>query len=85
MDWNFCKTAIMVCVGMAVVDALWAIWTTKANRGHAHLAAFASIGIVAVNALVTVEYVHDRRLIVPAVIGAYIGTVLPLMITHRKS
>lgn len=75
---NFWVNAFFVCVGMAVADFCWAMWARKTTAGEKVGAGLYSVGIVLVNSYVVYEYVHDRRLIFAAAVGAFIGTVLPI-------
>lgn len=84
MTPTFLLSCLLVCVGMAVADAFWTIYVTKANEGRAHAAGFASVAIVLVNSYVVFEYVHDRRLVFAAAIGAYIGTIIPIFWKARR-
>lgn len=81
---NFWLNALLVCIGMAIADFFWTVWARKSTSGDKHGAGFSSVGIVLVNSYVVYEYVHDRRLIFAAAIGAYIGTVIPIYWDERK-
>lgn len=81
---NFWFNAVLVCIGMALADFCWTVWARKTTSGDKMGAGVASVGIVLVNSYVVYEYVHDRRLIFAAAIGAFIGTVLPLYWDEMK-
>lgn len=81
---NFWLNAVLVGIGMAIADFFWTVWARKSTSGDKHAAGLSSVGIVLVNSYVVYEYVHDRRLIFAAAIGAYIGTVIPIYLDERK-
>ena len=68
--------AALVFLAVAVSDALWAAWMTAVAAHQPGLAGLTSAGLVVAGAYVTVAYVRDRRYLVPAVLGAFVGTYL---------
>ncbi len=78
MNYEFAVSFAVVAVGMAFCDAFWTMYVTQANERRAQAAGFSSIMIVLINSYVVLEYVHDRRLVIAAALGAYVGTVVPI-------
>lgn len=68
--------ALAVFLAVAVTDALWTGWMRSASEGHAVHAAGYSALIVLAGAYVTCAYIKDRIYLIPAVLGAAIGTYL---------
>jgi hypothetical protein len=68
--------ALAVFLAVAVSDWLWTKYIVTASTGLAFLAASYAAGIVVVGAFVTLAYVRDRIHIIPAVLGAFVGTYL---------
>lgn len=66
----------VVMVLMMLVDACWAKYTLAMQKKHPLQSGLWSVGIMLCGALVTVNYVGDKSLIVAAAIGAFIGTFL---------
>ena len=67
---------MLVFVAVAAVDALWSLWIGSVGGHHAAQAgAYATLLLLA-GAFVTLSYVRDRRLLLPAALGAFIGTYL---------
>jgi hypothetical protein len=66
--------ALAVFLAVAVADGLWTRWAVAAGSGEALAAALYSSAIVVVSAFVTLAFVRDRLFILPAVLGAFIGT-----------
>jgi hypothetical protein len=73
-----------VFAGMAVVDALWSIWVQKVAEKRALAAGFASVAIYLIGAFVVTEYVHDRVYMIPAAVGGFVGTALPIWWKRRR-
>lgn len=66
--------ALAVFLAVAVADGLWTRWAVAAGAGQALPAALYSSAIVVVSAFVTLAYLRDRLYIIPAVLGAFLGT-----------
>lgn len=71
-----CVRVGAVFLAVALADALWARWMLATSLGHAVLAGFYSAGLVLSGAFVTVAYIKDRRYLIPALLGAFVGTYL---------
>jgi hypothetical protein len=67
---------IAVFFAVAFADWLWTRYIVTAAAGQALPAASYSAAIVVVGAFVTLSYVKDRRYLIPATIGAFVGTWL---------
>lgn len=74
------RRALAVFLAVAMTDALWTHYIQAASDGHRFPAAAYSALIVLVGAFVTMQYVRDRIYIVPAVLGAFVGTYLSVHI-----
>lgn len=85
MTGPFLWHCLVVGLGMAVVDAFWTVFVTKANEGRALAAGTASVVIVLLNSTIVIEYVHDRRLVGAAAVGAFLGTVTPILWKRRRA
>ena len=62
----------------AVVDAVWAKYIAAASAHKALAAAAWSAGIIFCGSFVTVEYVTNHWLALPAALGAFVGTYLTI-------
>lgn len=67
---------LAVFAAMAVIDYFWARYLAGVAAGAALVSSAWSAGIVALGALVTVEYVHDTSLVFAATAGAFCGTYI---------
>lgn len=79
MDW---KAAFMVFLGMMLADVMWAIYFVCVARKHKNIASLASGLIVWIGSTVTINYVHDPRLMLWAVAGAVFGTYMTIQLNE---
>jgi hypothetical protein len=68
--------ALYVFGAMLLTDYLWARYIKHTAKGEAVQSALHAMALLLCTALVTIAYVHDPRLIVPAVLGAGVGTYM---------
>lgn len=61
---------------MVLLDAVWAVYIRSTADRKAGLASFCSAIIVVCGAFATLNFVDDPRLVLPAALGAAIGTFL---------
>ena len=73
------KRAVAVFLAVALTDSLWTSWIRAASSGEPFWAALYSALIVLVGAYVTMAYVRDRIYILPAILGAFVGTYLSVL------
>ena len=66
----------LVFGAVAIADAMWTRYTLAVSGHHAYEAAIYSALIVVVGGFVTLSYVKDRRYLLPAALGAFLGTYL---------
>ena len=76
--------ALSVFVVMVMTDVVWALYIRRTNEGKGHQAGMFSAGIMLFASYVTVNYVSNRWFIVPAALGAYVGTRLTIWHDHKK-
>ena len=68
--------SVAVCLAVALADGLWALWIGAVAANPPVLAGLYSVGLICCGAYVTVAYVQDRRQLIPASVGAFVGTYL---------
>jgi hypothetical protein len=66
--------ALLVFLGAGLADVVWALYIRRAGEGRAASAGFLSMIIILFGAYITIEYVDNHWYLLPAVIGAFIGT-----------
>lgn len=63
-------------ISMILADICWTKFFMKVAEKKAIPAGIWSASIILFGAVVTTEYVHDRTLIIAAMLGAFIGTAI---------
>ena len=63
-------------LAVALADGLWSAYIAAVAAHRPALAALLSVGIILCGAFVTVAYVRDRRQLLPAAVGGFVGTYL---------
>jgi len=66
---------LLVFFGVALADVFWTLYIVWAGERRKFLAGFASACVIGTGAYVTIEYVNDPQMIIPACLGAFAGTV----------
>lgn len=69
---------LLVFGAMFVTDVVWAKYTQAVAKRQPVRAGFWSVGIILAGAYVTMSYVEDAWYLIPAVLGAFLGTVTAL-------
>jgi len=67
---------ILVFLAMTLTDVLFALYVRRASQGRAIYAAIFSLLIMMNAGYVTVSYVGNHWMIIPAGLGAFVGTFL---------
>jgi hypothetical protein len=80
---TFALQFLLVALAMAAADWCWTKYMLHASAHNAVWAAHWSTAIIGVSAFTVTSYVADRRLIVAALIGAWVGTYCAIL--HTKA
>lgn len=75
----------VVFAGTFLLDIMWTLYVRGAAAGHPQRAGVASIGITLCSGVVTLEFIQNHWLLIPAGLGAYCGTILPIYLGNRAS
>lgn len=67
---------LLVFTATVIADFLWAQWAIACNARRAVPASLYSAGILFCSGFTIVEYTHDAVLLIPAALGALVGTWL---------
>ena len=65
---------IAVFVVVAISDWFWARWSSACSKGSPHVASAYSVAIILCSAFAVIEYTNDHWMLIPAALGAYVGT-----------
>jgi len=71
---SFVTQSILVFFAVAIVDIFWTRYFQSTTEKHAVKAGVYSALIIVFGAFTTRSYVHDGWLVIPASLGAYLGT-----------
>lgn len=80
----FAAECLLVFVAMIVTDIVWAQYTHAVSSHNLRKAPPMAVAIIGIGAFVTTSYVENHWLIIPAAIGAYIGTFMSVWWEKRK-
>lgn len=75
---------LLVFVLTVIADFLWAIYIRRINQGKAMESAATSALLWLLAAFVIVNYVENKWLLVPGVLGAFVGTYFTVKWDHGK-
>jgi hypothetical protein len=67
---------LSVLLAVTISDFVWTKYVGGISSAQGLSAALWASGVILLGAYITTSYVGDKRLIVPAAIGAFIGTYL---------
>lgn len=70
--------ALLVFAGVTFVDTLWALYIRYTANGSPWRASISAVGLTLCGALLTLEYVKDPLMLIPAGLGAFVGTFATL-------
>lgn len=65
---------LLVLVAMTALDVVWAWYTINVAKGYPLRAAVWAVVLYVLGAYVTLAYVEDKRTLIAACVGSFIGT-----------
>jgi hypothetical protein len=80
----FWQQVILVFLLMTALDYFWAKYTAAIAGKHPLWAGFHAMIILFFNGAVTIAYVADTWMLLPALVGAFLGTYLAVKSSARK-
>ncbi len=75
----------IVFISTLVADLLWAIYIRRVGEGKSFQAALYSAFIVLLGAVAVAGYVENSWYLFPAIVGAFVGTLITIEFDKRKS
>lgn len=83
-DLPFWLKCILVALATGITDIFWTLYITNAASGNKLKASIHSAFIIIVGGFTVVQYVNDHTLLLPAAIGAFLGTYFPLALGKKN-
>ena len=81
---EFAIKFILVMLSMVLADICWTMYFIEVDKRRPIPAGIWSSAILLFGAVTTVHYVTDHRLLVAAIIGAFIGTAGTVYFKNKK-
>jgi len=81
---EFAIKFILVMLSMVLADICWTMYFIEVDKRRPIPAGIWSSAILLFGAVTTVHYVNDHRLLVAAIIGAFIGTAGTVYFKNKK-
>lgn len=73
------RNAAQVTFAMILLDLVFAFYVIKTAEKQAVAAGLLSAGIIVLSGYVTRAYVDDKRMLIPAAVGAFVGTAVAVL------
>ena len=80
----FTWTAVGVFLAMIFTDIVWTAYIKTIADGEATAAAFWAMLVMLIGAFVTIQYVNDPAMLVPAGLGGAVGTWIAVKFWTNK-
>jgi hypothetical protein len=74
---------LAVFVSMFVLDIIWANYISYTADKKALAASCFAAGTIIVGSFVTIEYVNNHWLVIPAAVGSFLGTLVTVWYKKR--
>ena len=74
LEW----VAIFLC--LVIIDILYAVYTKQVQKDNPFRSSFLASAIYLINAIVVLGFVNDPWLLIPAALGAFVGTYIGVKI-----
>jgi|GEM_PF-1014745 len=76
--------SVLVFLATVLSDTLWAMYIRRTNLGKALSASSLSAVIVLTAGVVAIEYVNNNWYLIPAALGAFVGTYITIKFDNRQ-
>ena len=71
---------IAIFIGLVIIDILYAIYTKQIQKDNPLLSSASATAIYLISAAIVIGFVQDPWLLVPAALGAFVGTYIGVKI-----
>lgn len=75
---------VLVFVATIAVDWMWALYIIYTSKKQPFKAAVFATLLTCLGSFITLSYIHDRRAIIAAALGAFIGTFLSIKFSKKS-
>jgi hypothetical protein len=75
---------ILVFVAMIATDYIWSEWMKSVSEKKAIRAGLFSIGTVLAGSFVIISYIENPKYLIPACLGAFVGTYISVRYNGKK-
>lgn len=75
---------IFVFAAMSVTDYIWSEWMKAVSENKAIKAGLFSIGTVLAGSFVIISYIENSKYLIPACLGAFVGTYISVKYNGKK-
>ena len=76
--------ACVVFSAVAGADLVWTMYNKAVERHSANEAGLLSVCIYALGGITAIEYIKDNWMLVPALLGAFVGTWLGVRVNRAR-
>ena len=84
MTLTYLLKGLLVFLGAGLADVVWALYIRRAGEGKAASAGFLAALIILFGAYITIEYVENHWYLIPAVVGAFVGTYITVVLDKKR-
>lgn len=71
---------IEIFLALVIIDILYAVYTKQVMKDRPAYSSLLAAGIYVINAIITINFVIDPWLLIPAGLGAFVGTYIGVKI-----
>jgi hypothetical protein len=75
---------LWIFLGAFVQDIFWTLYIRRISTGKPIISAFLSVAILLIGGLITINFVRNYRLLIPAGTGAFVATLLTIYWDRRR-
>lgn len=82
MNKEYILNSLMIFSIMVIVDVIWTLYLSSVQNNKPFSAGLCSIFIYLTSAITTTKWVENKNYILPALVGAFLGTYL--VVKYKK-
>jgi len=74
---------LIVFLSIIVLDIIWVLYIRRVSQGKAVSASLYAVTVYLLSSFVTISYIENNYLLIPAALGAIIGTYTAVKIDKK--